>query len=146
MTQTLANTYLPPVLRLPKHISPLSGMCASCSVQCPGLCEIGLSAIRGPETVQPYETTAHQFAAEKNFLILMKLLISMADSLILLMFPKHRNRPTSFLPVPKPLQEISIQSNLKFLSSYLPSLNWIGKIIIQVHPQQAPLLPLVNLL
>ena len=67
MTQTLANPYLPTTLRVGKHISSLSGMCASCSDQCTGLCEIGLSAIRGPETTYPYDTTTHQFAAEKSF-------------------------------------------------------------------------------
>lgn len=68
MTQTLANPYLLTSLRVGKHISSLSGMCACCLDQCTGLCEIGLSAICDPETTYPYDTTTHQFAAEKMML------------------------------------------------------------------------------
>ena len=86
MTQTLAKPYLPTTLRVDKHISSLSGMCAPCSDQCTGLCEIGLSAIRGPETTYPYDTTTHQFAAEKMMLGWSAML--MALSLILLYLKK----------------------------------------------------------
>jgi glutamate synthase-like protein len=54
-------------MRTPEHISDFSGMCAVCTANCVGSCEIGLSAIRGSEAIYPYETDKNQFASEKNY-------------------------------------------------------------------------------
>jgi glutamate synthase-like protein len=54
-------------MRTPDHISDFSGMCAVCTANCVGSCEIGLSAIRGSEAIYPYETDKNQFASEKNY-------------------------------------------------------------------------------
>lgn len=48
-----------------KRISP-SGMCSLCTEQCPGICEIGLSAMRGELAVYPTNTGANQVASEKT--------------------------------------------------------------------------------
>ena len=37
-------------LRDPEHPTTCSGMCSVCG-ECPGLCEIGLAAVRGADTV-----------------------------------------------------------------------------------------------
>jgi Glutamate synthase domain 2 len=42
-------------------------MCSTCSDQCIGSCEIGLSAIRGSEAAYPYGTTNQQFASRKKY-------------------------------------------------------------------------------
>lgn len=47
-----------------KHVSP-SGMCAFCTEECVGTCEIGLSAMRGELAVYPTNTGANQIASEK---------------------------------------------------------------------------------
>lgn len=47
-----------------KHISP-SGMCSFCTEECVGICEIGLSAMRGEMAVYPTTTGANQIASEK---------------------------------------------------------------------------------
>ena len=39
----------------------------SLSEECTGLCEVGLSAVRGAEVAYPYGTTTQQFASEKQF-------------------------------------------------------------------------------
>lgn len=44
---TLGTSISNTKLRTPEHISPFSGMCAVCTENCPGTCEIGLSATRG---------------------------------------------------------------------------------------------------
>ena len=54
-------------MRTPDHLSPFSGMCAVCTAQCSGMCEIGLSALRGSEAIYPYQTDVNQFASEKNY-------------------------------------------------------------------------------
>jgi len=54
-------------MRTPEHISDFSGMCAVCTSNCTGHCEIGLSAVRGSEAIYPYETDINQFASEKNY-------------------------------------------------------------------------------
>lgn len=54
-------------MRTPEHISDFSGMCAVCTANCVGSCEIGLSAIRGSEAIYPYQTDKNQFASEKNY-------------------------------------------------------------------------------
>jgi len=54
-------------MRTPEHISEFSGMCAVCTANCTGNCEIGLSAIRGSEAIYPFETDINQFASEKNY-------------------------------------------------------------------------------
>lgn len=54
-------------MRTPNHTSPFSGMCAVCSAQCIGTCEIGLSAARGSEAIYPYKTDINQFASEKDY-------------------------------------------------------------------------------
>lgn len=48
-----------------KHISP-SGMCSLCTEQCTGICEIGLSAMRGELAVYPTNTGDNQIASEKK--------------------------------------------------------------------------------
>lgn len=45
---TLGTSITNTKLRTPDHVSPFSGMCAVCSENCTGTCEIGLSATRGP--------------------------------------------------------------------------------------------------
>ncbi len=42
-------------------------MCAVCTATCVGPCEIGLSALRGPEAILPYQTDVSQFASEKDY-------------------------------------------------------------------------------
>ncbi|MBO8170040.1 MAG: FMN-binding glutamate synthase family protein [Thermoanaerobacteraceae bacterium] len=53
--------------RTPKSISPFSGMCATCSVECPGLCEIGKSSYRGKEVLYPQPFGAVTAASEKDY-------------------------------------------------------------------------------
>lgn len=49
---TITNTKM----RTPENISPFSGMC-----------EIGLSALRGSEAIYPFKTDINQFASEKDY-------------------------------------------------------------------------------
>lgn len=63
----LATTFNETKLRTQQNTSPLSGMCSTCSDQCSGLCEIGLSAVRGFEASYPCNTNTHQFASEKIY-------------------------------------------------------------------------------
>ena len=49
------------------HISDFSGMCAVCTSNCTGTCEIGLSAVRGSEAIYPFEPDKKQFASEKSY-------------------------------------------------------------------------------
>ncbi len=53
-------------LRTPDH-SSCSGMCSDCVQECPALCEIGLSAIRGEEAAYPSNPNGSQFASEKEY-------------------------------------------------------------------------------
>ena len=48
-------------------ISTQNGMCSFCSADCLGTCEIGLSAIRGAQSVYPTNTGDNQVASEKNY-------------------------------------------------------------------------------
>lgn len=53
-------------LRTPNHAS-CSGMCSDCVRECPALCEIGLSALRGTEAAYPSDPNGSQFASEKKY-------------------------------------------------------------------------------
>ena len=64
---TLGTSITNTKLRTPKHVSPFSGMCAVCSENCIGTCEIGLSAIRGSDAINPYPSAINQFASEKDY-------------------------------------------------------------------------------
>ncbi|MCF7936029.1 MAG: FMN-binding glutamate synthase family protein [Synergistales bacterium] len=54
-------------LRTPEDISPFSGMCAVCTNQCPGFCEIGKSVTEGPEALYPTAKATSQAASEKDY-------------------------------------------------------------------------------
>lgn len=64
---TLGTTITNTRLRTPEHISPFSGMCAVCTENCIGMCEIGLSATRGSDATNPYKSDVNQFASEKDY-------------------------------------------------------------------------------
>ena len=64
---TLGSSITNTKMRTPDHISPFSGMCAVCSANCIGTCEIGLSATRGSESIYPFKTDINQFASEKDY-------------------------------------------------------------------------------
>ena len=59
----ITNTHL----RNPNHVSDISGMCAVCTADCIGPCEIGLSALRGSEAILPFAADKNQFASEKRY-------------------------------------------------------------------------------
>ncbi len=59
----ITNTHL----RRPDHVTDISGMCAVCTANCLGPCEIGLSAVRGAEAIMPYLADVNQFASEKRY-------------------------------------------------------------------------------
>lgn len=63
----LSTTFSNTKLRTPDNTCDLSGMCSVCSDKCNGLCEIGMSAVRGFEVTYPYNTSTQQFASEKNY-------------------------------------------------------------------------------
>ena len=67
LSPNLSTTFNNTKLRTPNNISDLSGMCSVCTDTCSGLCEIGLSAVRGSEVVYPYNTANQQFASEKKY-------------------------------------------------------------------------------
>ena len=48
-------------------LSPQSGMCSFCTADCPGTCEIGLSAVLGAQSVYPTTTGNNQIASEKDY-------------------------------------------------------------------------------
>jgi len=54
-------------LRSLGHIADISGMCAVCTADCLGPCEIGLSAVRGSEAILPFSADKNQFASEKRY-------------------------------------------------------------------------------
>lgn len=60
---SITNTHM----RTPAHLSDSSGMCAVCTANCTGPCEIGLSAVRGSEAIYPFSTDVNQFASEKDY-------------------------------------------------------------------------------
>ena len=47
-------------------ITPCSGMCSLCSMDCAGACEVGLSAVLGKSMVYPTNTGNNQIASEKD--------------------------------------------------------------------------------
>ncbi len=67
LSPKLSTTFTNTKLRTPNNICDLSGMCSVCPESCSGLCEIGLSAIRGIEVAYPYNTNSQQFASEKKY-------------------------------------------------------------------------------
>ena len=60
---TITNTHL----RNRSHVTDISGMCAVCTADCVGPCEIGLSAVRGSEALLPFAADINQFASEKHY-------------------------------------------------------------------------------
>lgn len=48
-------------------LSPQSGMCSFCTEDCPGTCELALSAVLGARSVYPTNTGNNQVASEKNY-------------------------------------------------------------------------------
>jgi hypothetical protein len=63
----LSTTFNNTKLRTSENVCELSGMCSTCSDKCTGLCEIGMSAVRGLEVAYPYNTSTQQFASEKKY-------------------------------------------------------------------------------
>ena len=53
--------------RTKDDVSPFSGLCATCIEGCPGLCEVGLSAIRGAEMLYPQPFGSITAASQKNY-------------------------------------------------------------------------------
>lgn len=53
--------------RTPDSVSPVSGLCATCVEGCPGLCEVGRSAIRGVEAIYPQPFGAMTTGAQKIY-------------------------------------------------------------------------------
>ena len=53
--------------RTPDSVSPFSGMCATCVEGCIGMCEIGKSAVRGPECIYPQPFGIMTAASEKSY-------------------------------------------------------------------------------
>ena len=64
---SLGSTVTHTKMRTPEHLAPYSGMCAVCTANCTGPCEIGLSAVRGAEAINPYQSDINQFASEKEY-------------------------------------------------------------------------------
>ena len=54
-------------LMTPGHLTHVSGMCAACTADCTGPCEVGLSAVRGAEALNPFAADVNQFASEKRY-------------------------------------------------------------------------------
>ncbi|RKY05200.1 FMN-binding glutamate synthase family protein [Candidatus Poribacteria bacterium] len=57
---TLTRTRVP-------DVNPSSGLCVTCLVGCPGLCEVGRSAIRGREVIYPAPFGSITVGAEKDY-------------------------------------------------------------------------------
>lgn len=53
--------------RTPDSRSPFSGLCTTCLEGCLGLCEVGTSAIRGPEVIYPEPFGAITSASQKDY-------------------------------------------------------------------------------
>ncbi len=53
--------------RFGDEVSPFSGMCVVCIDGCPGLCEIGKSAVRGSEVIYPQPFGAITAASQKDY-------------------------------------------------------------------------------
>ena len=63
----LGSSFNRTFLRDAAHPCTFSGMCAMCTADCIGSCEIGLSAVRGMEMVYPNTTGDNQIASEKCY-------------------------------------------------------------------------------
>lgn len=50
-----------------RTLSPQSGMCSFCTEDCPGTCELALSAVLGAKSVYPTNTGTNQVASEKDY-------------------------------------------------------------------------------
>lgn len=50
-----------------RRLSPQSGMCSFCTEECPGTCEVALSAVLGARSVYPTNTGNNQVASEKDY-------------------------------------------------------------------------------
>ena len=59
----ITNTFL----RNGSNVADISGMCAVCTSDCYGPCEIGHSAIRGAEVIMPFLADKNHFASEKKY-------------------------------------------------------------------------------
>ncbi|MEG2222326.1 MAG: glutamate synthase-related protein [Oscillospiraceae bacterium] len=49
------------------YLAPQSGMCAFCTEDCAGTCELALAAVLGKQTVYPMTTGNNQIASEKDY-------------------------------------------------------------------------------
>ena len=63
----LSSSFNRTKMRDAAHVCGFSGMCAMCTADCIGSCEIGLSAVRGMEMVYPTTTGENQIASEKTY-------------------------------------------------------------------------------
>lgn len=63
----LSSVFNQTKMRDPAHLCTFSGMCAMCTSDCLGTCEIGLSAVLGMDAVYPNTTGDNQIASEKNY-------------------------------------------------------------------------------
>ncbi|SMP38683.1 glutamate synthase-related protein [Anoxynatronum buryatiense] len=54
-------------IRTPEDYSPTTGMCTVCTDNCNGPCEVGQSALRGPEVLYPTARATSQAASEKDY-------------------------------------------------------------------------------
>lgn len=53
--------------RTPNSVSPFSGLCATCSRECPGLCEVGKASYRGKEVLYPQPFGSVTAGSEKDY-------------------------------------------------------------------------------
>lgn len=53
--------------RTPNSVCPYSGLCTTCIEGCPGLCEVGKSALRGREMIYPQPFGSITAASEKDY-------------------------------------------------------------------------------
>lgn len=53
--------------RTPKSVCPFSGLCSVCIEGCPGLCEVGSSALRGREMIYPQPFGTMTTAGQKDY-------------------------------------------------------------------------------
>ncbi len=63
----LSSVFNQTKMRDSSHLCSFSGMCAMCTADCTGTCEIGLSAVLGMDAVYPNTTGDNQIASEKNY-------------------------------------------------------------------------------
>lgn len=79
---SLSSVFNRTVMREKEHLCPFSGMCAMCTADCIGTCEIGISAVRGKEMVYPNTTGDNQIASEKITLLAIRISTSMGACLV----------------------------------------------------------------